>query len=150
MQNINSYAFYGKRALIRVDFNVPLNKETLEITDDTRIRAAVCSIKHILEKGGSVIIMSHLGRPKQGFEKRFSLKNIVSRTSELLGVDVQFAGDCISDEAIHMSSNLQPGQVMILENVRFYKGEMAGTEEFAIQLSKHGDVFVNDAFFFIS
>ena len=146
MQNINSYAFYGKRALIRVDFNVPLNKETLEITDDTRIRAAVCSIKHILEKGGSVIIMSHLGRPKQGFEKRFSLKNIVSRTSELLGVEVQFAGDCISDEAIDMSSNLQPGQVMILENVRFYKGEMAGTEEFARQLSQHGDVFVNDAF----
>ena len=146
MQNINSYDFSGKRALIRVDFNVPLNKETLEITDDTRIKAAIFSIKHILAKGGSVVIMSHLGRPKQGFEERFSLKNVVARTSELIGVDVKFAGDCIGDDAIKMSSNLRPGQVMILENVRFYKQETAGTEEFARQLSKHGDVFVNDAF----
>ena len=146
MQNINSYDFSGKRALIRVDFNVPLNKETLDITDDTRIRAAIFSIKHILAKGGSVVVMSHLGRPKQGFEERFSLKNVVARTSELIGIDVKFAGDCIGDDAIKMSSNLQPGEVMILENVRFYKQETAGTEEFARQLSKHGDVFVNDAF----
>lgn len=145
MQHINDYDFAGKRALIRVDFNVPLNKETMEVTDDTRIRAAAPTIKHILGKGGSVVLMSHLGRPN-GPEDRFSLKHIVEHTSKVLGVPVKFAGDCIGAEAFEMSSNLQPGEVMLLDNVRFYKQETAGTENFAEQLAKHGDVYVNDAF----
>jgi len=118
----------------------------LEITDDTRIRAAAQTVKHILGKGGSVVLMSHLGRPKDGNEPRFSLKNIVAHTSEVLGVDVKFGGDCIGADGLAMSANLQPGEVMILENVRYYKHETTGTESFAEQLAKHGDVFVNDAF----
>lgn len=146
MQAINSYNFNGKRALIRVDFNVPLNKETLEITDDTRIQAAIPTIKHILNNGGSVVIMSHLGRPKDASEPRFSLNNIVAHTSKLIGVDVKFANDCIGEEATNMSANLQPGEVLMLENVRYHKRETTGTESFAKQLAAHGDVFVNDAF----
>ncbi|MDB4074978.1 phosphoglycerate kinase [Crocinitomicaceae bacterium] len=146
MQDINSYDFTGKRALIRVDFNVPLDKETLEITDDTRIQAAVPTIKHILKIGGSVVILSHLGRPKDASEPKFSLRNIVAHTSKVLGVDVKFSSDCIGDEAMEMSSNLQAGEVLMLENVRYHKDETAGTESFAEQLAAHGDVFVNDAF----
>ncbi len=146
MVDIHSYDFSGKRALVRVDFNVPLDKETLEITDDTRIRAAIPTIKMILDKGGSVVLMSHLGRPKQGFEAKFSLENIVSHISSKLGVEVKFGGDCIGSEAFNMSAGLKSGEVMILDNVRFYKHETTGTESFAEQLSKHGDIFVNDAF----
>jgi phosphoglycerate kinase len=146
MASIHSYNFAGKRALIRVDFNVPLNKETLEVTDDTRIRAAAPTIKHILEQGGSIVLMSHLGRPKDGYEKRFSLENIVEHISKVIGVPVKFAGDCIGTGAFEMSENLKAGEVMILDNVRFYEDETAGTESFAEQLAKHGDVFVNDAF----
>jgi phosphoglycerate kinase len=146
MADIHSYDFKGKRALIRVDFNVPLDKETLQITDDTRIRAAVKTIKHILSSGGSVVLMSHLGRPKDGVEDKYSLKHIVAHTSELLGVPVQFAGDCIGNEALKMSAALQPGEVMLLENLRFYKQETAGTDSFAETLAKHGDCYVNDAF----
>ena len=146
MQDINSYDFTGKRALIRVDFNVPLDKETLEITDDTRIQAAVPTIKHILKIGGSVVILSHLGRPKDASEPKFSLRNIVAHTSKVLGVDVKFSSDCIGDEAMEMSSNLQAGEVLMLENVRYHKDETVGTESFAEQLAAHGDVFVNDAF----
>jgi phosphoglycerate kinase len=146
MQDIHTYDFSGKRALIRVDFNVPLDKETLAVTDNTRIRAAAPTIKHILNKGGSVVLMSHLGRPKTGGEPKFSLKNIVDHTSNVLGVDVKFAGDCIGEEAYEMSDDLQPGEVMMLENVRYYKQETTGTESFAEQLAKHGDVYVNDAF----
>ncbi len=146
MQDIHSYDFSGKRALIRVDFNVPLDKDTLQITDNTRIRAAAPTIKHILDKGGSVVLMSHLGRPKEGNEPRFSLKNIIDHTSNVLGVNVKFGGDCIGPEALEMSQNLKPGEVMMLENVRYYKHETAGTESFAEQLAKHGDVYVNDAF----
>lgn len=146
MADIHSYDFKGKRALIRVDFNVPLDKETLQITDDTRIRAAVKTIKHILSAGGSVVLMSHLGRPKDGVEDKYSLKHIVAHTSELLGVPVQFAGDCIGEEALKMSAALQPGEVMLLENLRFYKQETAGTDSFAETLAKHGDCYVNDAF----
>tara|TARA_R110002072_G_scaffold172042_1_gene325814 strand:- start:10422 stop:11615 length:1194 start_codon:yes stop_codon:yes gene_type:complete len=146
MQNIHTYDFSNKRALVRVDFNVPLNKGTLEITDDTRIRAAAPTIKMILEKGGSAVLMSHLGRPKNGPEDRFSLKHLVKHISQVMGVEVKFAGDCIGKKAKEMSSNLQPGEVMILENVRFYKQETTGTEEFAKQLAEHGDVYVNDAF----
>lgn len=146
MQSIQTYDFSGKRTLIRVDFNVPLDKETLKITDDTRIRAAVPTIKHILESGGSVVVVSHLGRPKLGNEPQFSLKNIVAHTSKILGTEVKFAGDCIGEEALKMSANLKPGEVMMLENVRYYKHETAGTISFAEKLSKHADVYVNDAF----
>ena len=146
MQSIQTYDFSGKRTLIRVDFNVPLDKETLKITDDTRIRAAVPTIKHILESGGSVVVVSHLGRPKLGNEPQFSFKNIVAHTSKILGTEVKFAGDCIGEEALKMSANLKPGEVMMLENVRYYKHETAGTISFAEKLSKHADVYVNDAF----
>ena len=146
MADIHSYDFKGKRALIRVDFNVPLDKETLEITDDTRIRAALPTIKHILEAGGSVVLMSHLGRPKEGFEDKYSLKHIVKHTAELLNTEVKFATDCISADAFELSTNLQAGEVLLLENLRFYKQETAGTESFAESLAKHGDVYVNDAF----
>ena len=131
MQSIQTYDFSGKRTLIRVDFNVPLDKETLKITDDTRIRAAVPTIKHILESGGSVVVVSHLGRPKLGNEPQFSLKNIVAHTSKILGTEVKFGGDCIGVEALKMSANLKPGEVMMLENVRYYKHETAGTISFA-------------------
>jgi phosphoglycerate kinase len=146
MADIHSYDFKGKRALIRVDFNVPLDKETLTITDDTRIRAALPTIKHILNAGGSVVLMSHLGRPKEGPEDKFSLKHIVKHTADLLQTEVKFANDCIGEEAFTMSANLQAGEVLLLENLRFYKQETAGTESFAESLAKHGDVYVNDAF----
>lgn len=146
MTDFHTYDFNGKRALIRVDFNVPLDKTTYEITDDTRIRAAIPTIQHVLKQGGSVVLMSHLGRPKEGYEEKFSLSHIVKHTSDLLGVPVQFATDCIGKEANEMSANLKPGEVLLLENLRFYKQETAGTESFAEMLSKHGDVYVNDAF----
>ena len=146
MQKIKNYDFSGKRALIRVDFNVPLDKETFEVTDDTRIRAAISTIKYVLEHGGSVVLMSHLGRPSEGGEPRFSLRHIVKRTSELIGLEVKFAGDCVGEEAFKITSNMKPGQVVMLENVRFYKQETTGTESFAEMLSRHGDVHINDAF----
>ena len=146
MADIHSYNFEGKRALIRVDFNVPLDKETQQITDDTRIRAALPTIQHILKNGGSVVLMSHLGRPKDGPEDKFSLRHIVGHTSELLGIPIQFSEDCIGEQSETMSASLKPGEVLMLENVRFHKRETAGTESFAEQLAKHGDVYVNDAF----
>ncbi|MEJ6616087.1 MAG: phosphoglycerate kinase [Crocinitomicaceae bacterium] len=146
MQSIHTYDFSGKRALIRVDFNVPLDKQTKELTDDTRIRAAAKTIKFILEKGGSVVLMSHLGRPKDASDVEYSLQQIVAHTSKVLGVDVKFGGDCIGAAGLEMSKNFNPGEVMMLENVRFYKQETTGTESFAELLSKHGDVYVNDAF----
>ena len=146
MATIHDYDFNNKRALVRVDFNVPLNKETLEVTDDTRIRAALPTIKHILDNGGSVVLVSHLGRPKDGPEDKFSLRHIVGHIEKLLGKPVKFAADCIGSTAFDMSSRLKPGEVLLLENVRFYKQETTGTESFAEQLSQHGDVYVNDAF----
>lgn len=146
MADIHSFNFSGKRALIRVDFNVPLDKTTMAVTDDTRIRAAAPTILHVLKQGGSVVLMSHLGRPKEGPEDKFSLKHIVEHTSRVLGVPVKFAADCIGDEALSLSHALQPGEVLMLENVRFYKQETAGTEAFAADLAKHGDVYINDAF----
>ncbi len=146
MQTISSYDFKGKKALIRVDFNVPLN-EKFEITDDTRMRAALPTIKKIIEGGGSPIIMSHLGRPKNGPEDKFSLKPLVGHLSELLdGATVKIAPDCIGDEVKKMASEIQPGEVLILENLRFYKEETAGDEEFAKKLAENGDCWVNDAF----
>lgn len=146
MTAIEEYDFKGKRALIRVDFNVPLDKETFEVTDDTRIRAALPTIKHILEQGGSVVLMSHLGRPKEGPEDKYSLKHILEHTSGLLEKEVKFAADCIGDKAFEMSKNLKAGEILLLENLRFYKEEEKGDEGFAKKLAAHGDVYVNDAF----
>lgn len=145
MKTVDSYNFSGKRALIRVDFNVPLN-DKFEITDDNRLRAALPTIKKILTDGGSVVLMSHLGRPKQGPEEKFSLKHVVAYLSDKLGVDVQFASDCIGEEAEKKSAALKSGDVLVLENLRFYKEETKGDVDFAKRLSVHGDVWVNDAF----
>lgn len=146
MSKFQEHNFQNEKALIRVDFNVPLDKQTLEITDDTRIKAAIPTIKKILSDGGSVILMSHLGRPKGGPEDKYSLKHILAHLSDLLGVQVQFANDCIGQEAIDKSAALRPGEVLLLENLRFYKEEEAGDKDFAEKLSKLGDVYVNDAF----
>jgi phosphoglycerate kinase len=145
MSKFQDFNFKGKKALIRVDFNVPLDKE-FNVTDDTRIRGAVPTIKKILSDGGSVILMSHLGRPKEGPTDKYSLKHLLKRVSELVGTDVQFANDCIGEEALQKAKALQPGQVLLLENLRFYKEEEKGNEQFAEKLSKLGDVYVNDAF----
>jgi phosphoglycerate kinase len=145
MSKFQDYNFKGKKALIRVDFNVPLDKE-FNVSDDTRIRGAVPTIKKVLSDGGSVILMSHLGRPKEGPTDKYSLKHILKRVSELVGTDVQFASDCIGEEALQKAKALQPGQVLVLENLRFYRDEEKGNDEFAEKLSKLGDVYVNDAF----
>jgi phosphoglycerate kinase len=145
MKTIDDFNLKGKRALVRVDFNVPLN-EVFEVTDDTRIRAAIPTIKAILEKGGSAILMSHLGRPKSGPEEKFSLKHVIPVLSEKLGISVKFAPDCIGEEAFELSANLKPGEVLLLENLRFYGEEKKGDETFAKKLARHGDVYVNDAF----
>ena len=146
MQSIHSYSFENKKAIVRVDFNVPLDKNTFEITDDTRIRAAVPTIKKILSGGGSVILMTHLGRPKNGPEEAFSLKHIVKRIETLCESPVFFSNSCIGQEAEIASSNLKPGEILLLENVRFYNEETAGDRGFAEQLAKLGDCYVNDAF----
>ncbi len=146
MQTISNYNFKGKRALIRVDFNVPLN-EKFEITDDTRMRAALPTINKIIADGGSPVIMSHLGRPKNGPEAKFSLKPLVKHLSELLGgARVKIAPDCIGDKVKEMANNVLSGEVLILENLRFYKEETAGDESFAAKLAENGDCWVNDAF----
>lgn len=146
MQTISSYDFRGKRALIRVDFNVPLNKETLEVTDATRITAAISTIKKVLSGGGSVVLMSHLGRPKNIPEDHLSLKHIVAEIEKQLVQKIQFASDCIGDRAFEKSENLKPGEVLLLENLRFHQREQKGDVGFAEMLAKHGDVYINDAF----
>ena len=145
MSQFSQHSFANEKALIRVDFNVPLN-DKLAITDDTRMRAAVPTIKKILKDGGSVILMSHLGRPKDGPTDKYSLKHLVPHLEELLGTKVDFANDCIGQEAIDKAKALKPGQVLLLENLRFYKEEEKGDKAFAEKLSKLGDVYVNDAF----
>lgn len=145
MNTIDNYNFSGKRVLIRVDFNVPLDGD-FKITDDSRITAALPTINKILKDGGSVILMSHLGRPKEGPTDKYSLKHIVGHLSNLLSVKVKFANDCIGNEAIELSDNLKSGEVLLLENLRFYKEEEKGNDEFAEKLSKMGDFYVNDAF----
>jgi len=145
MKTIDSINFLNKRALIRVDFNVPLN-ENFEVTDNTRIKAAIPTLKKILKDGGSIVLMSHLGRPKDGPTNKYSLKHIVNEVSKLLGANVDFADDCISENAFVKSSSLRPGEVLLLENLRFYKEEEKGEAAFAEKLSKHGNVYVNDAF----
>ncbi|WP_440120508.1 phosphoglycerate kinase [Tenacibaculum sp. Ill] len=144
MKTLNDFNFENKKALIRVDFNVPLN-DSFEVTDDTRIQAAKPTIIKILEDGGSCVLMSHLGRPK-GKEDQFSLRHIVSKVTEVLGVQVKFVDDCIGSTVEDVVTNLKSGEVLLLENLRFYPEEKAGDIAFAEQLSKWGDVYVNDAF----
>ncbi len=145
MSQFSDHSFANEKALIRVDFNVPLN-DKFEITDDTRIRGAVPTIQKILKDGGSVILMSHLGRPKDGPTDKYSLKHLVPHLQELLETQVEFANDCIGDEAVQKAAALKPGQVLLLENLRFYKEEEKGDKAFAQKLAKLGDVYVNDAF----
>lgn len=146
MSKFSDYNFKGQKALVRVDFNVPLN-DKYEITDDTRITAAIPTIQKILKDGGSVILMSHLGRPKDGPTEKYSLKHLVKHLTELLkGSKVSFADDCIGEQAYKAQADLKPGEVLLLENLRFYKEEEKGDKAFAEKLSKLGDVWVNDAF----
>ncbi|MBN1820380.1 MAG: phosphoglycerate kinase [Prolixibacteraceae bacterium] len=145
MQTIDTYDFSGKKALIRVDFNVPLD-ENFVVTDDTRIKAALPTIKKVIESGGAAIIMSHFGRPKSGPEDKYSMKHLVGHFSKLLEVEVKLAPDCIGEEVKNIANALQPGEVLLLENLRFHKGEEKGDEEFAAQLSANGDCWINDAF----
>ncbi len=145
MKTINDINFKNKRALVRVDFNVPLDKE-FNVTDDNRIRATIPTIKKILSDGGSAVLMSHLGRPKGGPEEKYSLKHTLKTLEGLLGISVQFANDSISEESFKQSAAIKPGEVLLLENLRFYKEEEKGDLAFAEKLAKHGDVYVNDAF----
>ena len=165
---IDNYNFEGKRAIIRVDFNVPLNAEG-KVTDDTRIRAAIPTIKRVLAAGGSVILMSHLGRPKKNPDPKYSLEQIIYAIEERLGVKIMFAGDCMGDKAAEMAANLKPGEVMLLENLRFYaeeegkprglkddatdeekaeakKAVKASQKEFVKRLASYADCYINDAF----
>ncbi len=145
MRTVDSINFQNKRALIRVDFNVPLN-EKLEITDDSRMVAALPSIQKVIADGGSVILMSHLGRPKSGPEDKFSLKHLVAHLAKITAAKVLFADDCIGESAKKLSQNLKAGEILLLENLRFYTEETAGDLSFAKQLASLGDVYVNDAF----
>ena len=169
MQTIDTYSFKGKRAIIRVDFNVPLNKQTFEVTDDTRIRGALLTIKKVLGDGGSAILMSHLGRPDGKVQDKYSLKHVVTAIEKVLGKPVKFAGDCMGETAKKMAAELKPGEVMLLENLRFYEEEEGkpyslaedasedlkkaakakvkeSQKNFVKQLSGYADCYVNDAF----
>ena len=145
MKNISDISLSGKKVLIRVDFNVPLDKH-FNITDDSRIKAALPTIKKVISDGGKAIIMSHLGRPKNGYEEKFSLKHIIESLSDLLKIDVIFSVDCIGENALNNISKMENGDVLVLENLRFYSQEKLGDNEFAKQLANLGDVYVNDAF----
>jgi len=146
MNNIDSINFSGKKAIVRVDFNVPLN-EKFEITDETRIKAVIPTISKILNDGGSAILMSHLGRPKDGPTEKYSLKHLVKRLSEVFGREVKFADDCIGESAKSLTASLKAGEILLLENLRFYKEEEKGDVEFAKKLADLGaDIYINDAF----
>ena len=145
MKTVDSYNFSGKKALVRVDFNVPLDDQ-FAITDDTRIRATIPTIMKIVNDGGSAILMSHLGRPKGGPEEKYSLKHVLPALNEALGRTVKFADDCVGQSATEQAASLQPGEILLLENLRFYKEEEKGDVAFAEKLAKLGDVWVNDAF----
>jgi phosphoglycerate kinase len=144
MKTLKDFNFKNKKAIIRVDFNVPLN-DKFEVTDATRIEAAKSTIIKVLEDGGSCVLMSHLGRPK-GKQQEFSLQHIVAKVKEVLGVNVKFVEDCVGEKAEEAVANLENGEVLLLENLRFYDEEKKGDVAFAEQLSKLGDVYVNDAF----
>ncbi len=144
MKTVTDFNFENKKALIRVDFNVPLD-ENQQVTDTTRIEAAKPTIIKILEDGGSCVLMSHLGRPKER-EEQFSLKHIISAVSDVLSVQIKFVEDCVGDKAKEAVANLHPGEILLLENLRYYKEETDGDEDFAKQLSELGDIYVNDAF----
>jgi len=144
MKTVNDFNFKNKKALIRVDFNVPLD-EKLKVTDVTRIEAAKPTILKVLEDGGSAVLMSHLGRPK-GVEEKYSLKHIVDTVSNIIGVQVKFVDDCVGEAAEQAVANLEKGEVLLLENLRFHKEEEAGDKDFSAQLAKNGDIYVNDAF----
>lgn len=145
MKTIDDFNFSGKKALIRVDFNVPLDKD-YNITDDTRLKAAIPTIQKILKDGGSAILMSHFGRPKNGPEEKYSLKHLVGYLKDALNGKIEFADDCIGEEAESKASSLKPGEVLLLENTRFHPEETKGDEEFSKKLAKLGDIYVNDAF----
>ena len=145
MGKFSDFNFHGHKALVRVDFNVPID-EQLTITDDTRIKASIPTIKKILGDGGAVILMSHFGRPKGDRSDKFSLKHLVDHLGGLLGLPVLFAEDCIAEKTFHTANNLKAGEVLLLENLRFYKEEEKGDKAFAEKLSRMGDVYVNDAF----
>ena len=152
MKTVDSFNFAGLRVLVRVDFNVPLDK-SFRITDDTRIRAALPTLNKILADGGSIVLLSHLSRPLKKLKEdgsldreKFTLRHAVARTAELLGRPVRFSDDCIGDDAFAQSAALKAGEVLLLENLRFYKQEEKGDAEFAARLAKHGDFYVNDAF----
>ena len=145
MKTLNDFNFENKKALIRVDFNVPLN-ENFEVTDATRIVSAKPTIIKILEDGGSCILMSHLGRPKGVAQDKFSLKHIAQKVEDILGVEVKFVDECVGEKAEAAANSLEPGQILLLENLRFHKEEEAGDRGFSEQLSKLGDIYVNDAF----
>ncbi len=145
MKTIDDFNFAGKRALFRVDFNVPLDS-SYQITDYTRINAALPTIRKVLQDGASAVLMSHLGRPKGEAQEKFSLKHLVGPLGEKLGLSVKFASDCIGEEAQSMAQSLQAGEVLLLENLRFHKGETKGDRDFAGELAKLGEVYVNDAF----
>lgn len=145
MKNIKDYNFNGKKALIRVDYNVPLDDEQ-KITDTNRIDATIPTIKEVLSKGGAAILMSHLGRPKKGPEPKLSMKHLLEYLKKVFATDVLFADDCIGEQAVTLAGQLKPGQILLLENLRFYKEEEGGDVEFAKKLASLGDVYVNDAF----
>ncbi|GAB4050853.1 phosphoglycerate kinase [Spirosoma litoris] len=145
MKTVDSYNFAGKKALVRVDFNVPLDK-AYNITDDTRIKATIPTVMKIVNDGGSAILMSHLGRPKGGPEEKYSLKHLLPALKEAFGREVKFADDCIGQSAADLAASLQPGEILLLENLRFYKEEEKGDVDFAKKLASLGDVWVNDAF----
>ena len=145
MKNISDISLTGKKVLIRVDFNVPMDKH-FNITDDSRIKASLPTIKKVISAGGKAIIMSHIGRPKNGYEEKFSLKHTVKSLSDLLKIEVSFSADCIGKNTLANISKMENGDVMILENLRFYKQEKLGGNEFAKQLAELGEIYVNDAF----
>jgi phosphoglycerate kinase len=145
MKIINDYSFNGKKVIVRVDFNVPLDSD-FQVTDDTRIKGALQTIRKIISDGGSAVLMSHLGRPKEGPEEKFSLKHVIPVLSNYLGQEVKFAEDCIGDKTFEMKRGLQAGEVLLLENLRFYKEETKGDVGFAEKLAGGVDVYINDAF----
>lgn len=145
MKTLNTFNFSGKKALVRVDFNVPLN-DKYEITDDTRLKAVIPTVNKIIKDGGSAILMSHLGRPKGGPEEKYSLKHLLPYLKKTFNTEVKFASDCIGEDAKKLAAALKPGEILLLENLRFYKEEEKGDVAFAEKLAKLGDVWVNDAF----